>query len=308
MRFILFKKGDKFCITKDEFNIVECKRCGLLYVNPRPTPEEMSLFYPENYSWMETLDTHSSITKWVRRLEKIYRYHLLRDEVLKVAKFTKKSSGRILDIGCGTGDRLEVFREEGFETYGVEISNTADYARDQMKLNVVKGDIFSANYPEGFFDIVTLYNVLEHTHHPVEVCKEIYRILKNNGFLIIQIPNKDSLQCKIFKKRWSAFDVPRDLYYFTTETLRVLLDKVGFKLVKIDHFMNFWHPPTLINSLFPGLEPQKAWGMERAGKNTLLKRMAWVILTLLVGPLTQLESGMRRGAILTYYAEKDGKR
>ena len=72
---------------------------------------------------------------------------------------------------------------------------------------------------------MTLYNVLEHTHEPVRVCKDVHRILKKDGFLIIQVPNKDSLQCKIFKKRWAAFDVPRDLYYFKIKTLQLIVQK-----------------------------------------------------------------------------------
>jgi len=303
---VLFRKRDKLNITDDEFQVVECRGCGLLYVNPRPTETEMGKFYPETYSWKETLEADSFLTKWVRRLEKGYRYHLLRNEVSKVVKFKGRSSGKVLDIGCGTGDRLDVFRSEGFETYGVEISDSANYAREHLHLNVLKGDLFSARFPDRIFDMVMLYNVLEHTHHPSRVCNEIHRILKDDGFLVIQVPNKDSLQYKIFKGRWAAFDVPRDLYYFGTEVIRSLLGKVGFTLTKIDHFMNWWHPPTLVISLFPNLDPQKAWGEEHQGKSPVFQRLAWILCTLLAGPFTQLESSLGRGAMITSYWEKDG--
>jgi SAM-dependent methyltransferase len=305
---VLFRKKDKLGITDDEFHVVECRRCGLLYVNPRPTEAEMGKFYPETYSWKETLEADSFLTKWVRRLEKGYRYHLLRDEVSKVAKFTGRSFGKVLDIGCGTGDRLDVFRSKGFETYGIEISDSASYAKNYLKLNVMRGDLFSASFPDRFFDIVTLYNVLEHTHNPTRVCDEIRRILKDGGFLIIQVPNKDSLQYKIFKEKWAAFDVPRDLYYFGVEILRSLLEKVGFTVTKMDHFMNWWHPPTLVISLFPNLDPQKAWGEERQGKSPVLQRVAWILCTLLAGPFTQLESSSGRGAMITSYWKKDGSK
>ena len=119
---VLFGKKDKFGIAEDEFNVVECQGCGLLYINPRPSQEEIGKFYPETYSWKETLEAESFLTKCVRKLEKAYRYHLLRDEVSKVVKFTRRGSGKVLDIGCGTGDRLDVFRSKGFEAYGVETS------------------------------------------------------------------------------------------------------------------------------------------------------------------------------------------
>ena len=301
-----FSERKKLGITDDEFHVVECRRCGLLYVNPRPTEAEIGKFYPETYSWKETLEANLFLTKWVRRLEKGYRYHLLRDEVSKVAKFTGRSFGKVLDIGCGTGDRLDVFSSKGFETYGIEISDSASYAKDYLKLNVMRGDLFSASFPDRFFDIVTLYNVLEHTHNPTRVCDEIHRILKDGGFLIIQVPNKDSLQYKIFKEKWAAFDVPRDLYYFGVEILRSLLEKAGFTVTKMDHLMNWWHPPTFVISLFPNLDPQKSWGEERQGKSPVLQRAAWILCTLLAGPFTQLESSLGRGAMITSYWKKDG--
>ena len=301
---VLFRKRDKLGITDEEFQVVECKRCGLLYVNPRPAEAEMGKFYPEAYSWKETMEADSLITKWMRKLEKGYRYHLLQDEVAKVISYTGKSSGKVLDIGCGTGDRLDVFRSKGFETWGVETSDSADYAREHLHLNVAKGDLFSAGFPDRFFDVVTLYNVLEHTHHPARVCEEIYRILKEDGFLVVQLPNKDSLQYRIFRERWAAFDVPRDLYYFGTEIFRSLLGKVGFAVTKIDYFMNCCHPPTLVISLFPSLDPQKAWKTERQGKSPVLQRLAWILCTLLLSPLAQLESRFKYGAMVTYYGTK----
>ena len=171
----LFTQRDKFGISTDDFQGVRCRQCGLLYINPRPTPEEMARFYPETYSWRETLETGPGLTRWIRRLEKGYRYHLLEDDTSKVIRYTGKHSGKVLDVGCGTGDRLDVFRAKGFEPYGVETSGSADYAEKDLHLEVRKGDLFSASFPDRFFDVVTLYHVLEHTHDPARVCQEIGR-------------------------------------------------------------------------------------------------------------------------------------
>ncbi len=301
---LLFTVKDKFGISQDEFHIVECQKCGLVYVSPRPTPDEIGKFYPETYSWKKTLKAESIFTRWIRKLENSYRYHLLRDEVLKVMKLTERHSGKVLDIGCGTGDRLEVFRKMGFEVFGVETSDFADYAKENLKLNVVKGDIFSAHFPDNFFNMITLYHVLEHTHNPTWVLEEIYRILEEGGFLVIQVPINDCLQFKLFKERWTVFDVPRHLYYFRVTTLRTLLEKVGFKILKIDHFMNLWHPPTLVLSLFPTLDPQIAWQREVKGYTTVFQRIAWIFFTFLAIPFTQFESWVGRGAIVTFYMVK----
>jgi 2-polyprenyl-3-methyl-5-hydroxy-6-metoxy-1,4-benzoquinol methylase len=187
---------------------------------------------------------------------------------------------------------------------GVEISGSADYAAEALKLDVRKGDLFEARFRDALFDVVTLYHVLEHTHDPSSVCKEIARILKEDGHLVIQVPNADSWQYRLFKERWAAFDVPRDLFYFTPRTIKALLAKAGFEVVKVDHFMNWWHPPTLVISLFPGLDPQKAWEQEGKGRTTLLRRVFWIVCTLMAGPLTRLESLVGRGAIVTYYAKR----
>ncbi len=300
----LLKKRDKFGMAWDEFNVVGCRECGLVFVNPRPDQEEIGKFYPEIYSWKETLKAESLFAKWMRRLESAYRYHLLKNEASKVVKFAGKNSGKVLDVGCGTGDRLDAFRRKGFEVYGVEPSQSAKHAREFLKLNVIEGDLFSADFQDNFFDVVTLYHVLEHTHNPMKVCEEIRRILKEGGFLVIQVPNKDCFQFKLFKERWAAFDVPRDLYYFGIQPLRSLLQRVGFEIVKIDHFMNRWHPPTLVLSLFPSLDPQRAWVEEGKGGNPIFQRMAWILSTFLSIPFTQLESRMGRGAIVTFYAVK----
>ena len=119
---ILFSKKDKFSISKNDFGVVRCRKCGLIYVNPRPSEGKIFEFYPDIYSWKETLPTRSRISKWIKRLEKWYRYHLLRYEALKAVKMTGRKGGKLLDVGCGTGDRLNILRQLGFETCGIEVS------------------------------------------------------------------------------------------------------------------------------------------------------------------------------------------
>jgi SAM-dependent methyltransferase len=243
---VLFSKKDKFGLSDFDFKVVQCRNCGLIYVNPRPSEEEIGRFYPDTYSWKETLSAESKITRATRKLEKTYRYHLLKYETSKVVKTTNRKSGRLLDVGCGTGDRLDMFRQLGFDTFGVEITQSAEYAKNHLRLNVRRGNLFQADYPDSFFDIVTIHNVLEHTHNPKKIITEIHRILKADGTVVIQVPNIECIQFKLFNKRWAAVDVPRDLFYFSSRLLRKILEKENFEIKKVDHLNNWWHPPTLV--------------------------------------------------------------
>jgi SAM-dependent methyltransferase len=301
---LLFSKKDKFRISEDDFNVVRCKNCGLIYVNPRPTQEEIAKFYPDTYSWKETLKAASFFSRIIRKTERAYRYHNLNYEVKKVLEVAKINSGKVLDLGCGAGDRLDIFRQKGFDTHGVEISSAALYARDFFKLNVIQGDLYKASYPDDFFDIVSVYNVLEHTHAPKDVLKALGRVTKDGGVLALQVPNSRCLQFKIFKKQWAACDVPRDLCYFNDGLLKKILADCGFQVLCVDHFSNWWHPPTIVTSLFPGLDPQKSWLVEKEEKSSTLRRCCWIFWTLLLPLFTFLESLVGRGAIITVYAKK----
>lgn len=302
---VLFSKKDKFGITNDDFRIVECENCGLIYINPRPTEKEIVKFYPETYSWKETLKTSSGFTRVIRGLEKKYRSQLLNYEADKVIKRTGLKTGKILDIGCGTGDRLNVYKSRGFEAYGVEVSSSARYAREYLNLEVVEGDLFKAGYPDNFFDIITMHNVLEHVHRTREIIGEAKRVLKKGGYMVIQVPNSDSLQFAIFRDRWTAVDPPRDLYYFNSRLLKAVLEKDDFRIEAIDHFSHWFHPPTLTLTLFPGLDPQLAWAKESSGLSSATQRVLWIFLTLTVSPFfTFFESLTKRSSIITFFASK----
>ncbi len=166
--------------------------------------------------------------------------------------------------------------------------------------------MFKADYPDSFFDIITLHNVLEHTRNPQKVIKELNRILKKDGIVAIQVPNINCIQFKLFNKRWAAVDVPRDLYYFSIPLLKKTLAKENLTIINIDHFNNWWHPPTLVITLFPDLDPQKVWAKEKEKGSPVLKRLLWIFWTLFLTPFAMLESLIGRGAIVTVYTKRLG--
>jgi SAM-dependent methyltransferase len=128
---------------------------------------------------------------------------------------------------------LNGMRSQGdWELHGVEINPyAAEIARDRYGLQVRIGTLIEAAYPAHFFDVITMWDVLEHLHQPLENLREIDRILKPDGLLILRVPNVSSWDAKLFKRSWAGYDAPRHLYVFSPSTLEELLLKAGFRLI-----------------------------------------------------------------------------
>lgn len=231
------------------FNVVKCKKCGLVYVNPRPTPENMGFYYPEGkyYTHCEpsknipprhrikrliigSLPGYDIKTRRFKKLLGTILRKFLAEQVSIIIPF--KKSGRILDIGCGNGDMIGWMKEYGWETYGVEISKAACEQASKQSLEVFCGELQDANFSSGFFDVITINQVLEHIHNPLALLKECHRILKKDGLLVVGCPNFECFDSKLFGKDWSALQVPTHLYHFTQNTLHKILRNTGFEVQK----------------------------------------------------------------------------
>jgi len=225
---LLFTAKDRNRCMEGSFNLVKCNNCGLVYINPRPTKQEMHKYYPKYYSAraygiVEVTDEY-----------KDEMYKTFRDRARPISAF--KKNGRILDVGCGDGYFLKYMKDNGWETYGVEPGEVASkYAKDVLKVNVFNGELKEACYPDKYFDVITLFEVLEHLHNPSANLSEIGRILKEDGLLVITVPNFTGFAYKIFKERRVAIDAPRHLYHFSQITLCKILEKMEFKVLKIRH-------------------------------------------------------------------------
>ncbi len=225
---LLFKGRDYRFGRKEEYNLVKCNNCGLIYMNPRPTIESISKLYeacytPNNKSYiLPTLETQK-IRIILKRIWHRFtgRYH---DNLIKSAR------GRVLDIGCGNGNLLLPIRQNGEEVYGVEINPINSKYCNKMGLNVFCGVLEEANFNNDFFDIVILSQVIEHLPSPKKTIEEIYRILKPGGRLYIFCPNYESYLSKLFGKYWHGWYIPFHFYDFNENTIRRLTEEVGFKV------------------------------------------------------------------------------
>ncbi len=222
------------------FNVVKCNRCGLIYTNPRPKQSVISSYYPDEY-W--NMDNENGTIE--SRL-KIFAHRFINKISFKMT-IPSKPGGKILDIGCGDGKGLLKMQEEGWEAYGVEISDlAAEYVREAYGLNVFTGIVEDAGFEDEFFDVIILSHVVEHLSDPKTTLIEVNRILKKDGTLVISVPNADSFEAKHFKKYWIGWDLPRHFYHFTPNTITTLLNKIGFEVIGIKYDNN---PNNILSSL-----------------------------------------------------------
>ena len=204
-----------------EFVLVECRVCGLMYLDPQPEWSELVRHYPNDY---EPYAAEAGLAGY-RQGSKHYG---LRRRCRAIAAF--HPAGRLLDVGCASGSFLDEVRRQGsWEPFGVEpVAAPAAFARERLGLNVFTGTLEAARFPSNGFDVITFWDVLEHVEDPNGSLQEAVRILKPGGYLVVQVPNPQSWQAHRFGRYWAGFDAPRHLYAFPETTLRRVLAALGF--------------------------------------------------------------------------------
>lgn len=208
--------------VEDSFRIVRCKRCGLIYLNPRPKEKDLLKFYDDFFSTDE-----ESVSQWSRLMKGVY-------EETKRNIEREYSSEKLLDMGCGLGLFLKLWDPKKWELYGIDISNKAVGYAKSKGLNVKGGSLEKTDFSDNYFDVITMFYVLEHLPHPLEVLKEARRILRNDGLLVIRVPQSIAAErfLRFFGVRRNLFHPPMHLYDFSTEILGEFLLKAGFKKIK----------------------------------------------------------------------------
>jgi len=211
--------------SNETFHIVRCKNCSLVYLNPRPEEEAILAFYPEDYHCRcfspEELDEQQLFgLPWRDAIERKYA-PLLR----------LRSSGRVLDVGCGDGFLLKYLQEKGWDGTGIEPGNST-CAREILGLDVVQGSLDAADFPARSFDVITLSHVLEHLHDPLATLQRVRHLLRDDGLVHIEVPNFDCLEARLFDGAWIGIAAPLHLYHFTPSTLRTAAERVELDIVE----------------------------------------------------------------------------
>ncbi|WP_420629795.1 class I SAM-dependent methyltransferase [Candidatus Leptofilum sp.] len=225
-RKVVAKRTDLLLGGQDIYFMCECQECESLYLTPRPTPSRMAEFYPDEYQpYTVGVHAESFLNRYVRRYGLKKRYKI-------IEKYVKQ--GDLLDVGCATGDFLaEVTLQSGWQVVGIETSVSAvRYAREQVGLNVLVSTLNQASFPKESFDVITMWDVLEHVYDPCVVLDEVGRLLRPGGIFVVNHPNLDSIDRYLFGRFWAGFELPRHLYLFPTKLLNDLMEQRNFRQVE----------------------------------------------------------------------------
>ena len=212
------------------FRIVRCAKCGLVYTLPRLPTARILEMYQVDY-WRSAEARNFGYTDYLRDRDRYLRTFRLRS---KVIDRYKTSAGHVLDIGCAAGFFLKVMEEKGWETTGVEISVfMADFARTELKLsNVFPGTLEQQPFEAESFDVITLWDVIEHLEDPRSVLAATQRLLKKDGILVLETQNVESVVARLMGRRWHHYKFEEHLWHFSPKTLSALLALEHFAVVE----------------------------------------------------------------------------
>lgn len=215
--------------TKKGFDLVRCGSCNLAYVGKPPTPKELQKLYSFEAGYQkDAADNHSSEVK----------FHTKAAQLSYAALSRHRSRGKLLDVGCSAGFFLKEAHAHGWETYGIEYSpDTAAVAAKHPGLHIQIGTLEAAQYEPKSFDVVTLWDVIEHVPDPLHTMQGVHHVLKDDGLVAISTPNIDGLfpqlSYRVAKRLdyWPHPEPPHHLMQFSGQTLGLLLARAGFEIV-----------------------------------------------------------------------------
>lgn len=214
----------KLLHKKDNFNILRCNSCRFIFNDQASSsPVEIQDAGEKNLNIDKVKATFDK--------EKELYFERFRKELVGITKY--KKSGRILDIGCGPGYFLELARREGWETHGVNTDkNEVEFCKQYLGLAVKYGELDEKQYPEKYFDVVTLFHTLEHISSFQQTILTVKKIIKPHGLIVIDVPNVNDLRRILLKENWAQFRKGH-LWYFSVATLRLLLIRFEFRILEI---------------------------------------------------------------------------
>lgn len=215
---------EDYSLTGEKFELRKNSEYDILITNP--IPKKIDKYYDFD-EYISHTDSKKSI------IDKVYQ--LVRNYTLKrklaLVNSLVSDSKKILDIGCGTGDFLSICKNNSWTTIGVEPNKKARNI-SQTKNLVIKEKIDDIIQLNEKFDVITLWHVLEHVPNLTEYIQQLQNLLKDDGTLLIAVPNFKSYDAEYYKVHWAAYDVPRHIWHFSKISIQKIFASYNMKLIK----------------------------------------------------------------------------
>lgn len=226
----------------DSRKMGRCDTCGLVQLVPMPSPEQIAHLYHEDFD---------HFTPYIKQLAVHHAYfkRIVSDVILANARIgigtgkTKtdsrlrgndKSRLRLLDIGCAMGVLLEEAKKKGFNVAGIDLSNDAVKYCKTHGLTAYTGTVYTvSSLKKASFDVISAFQIIEHERDPLKMMKRVYNLLKNDGLVILATPDYGGFWRKVMGKRWFGFTHPEHVILLDKISMKVLLEKSGFRDIEI---------------------------------------------------------------------------
>ena len=209
-----YLKLKDYFLSQEDFEILECDNCKLLFTTPRPDKSVIGKYY-KSEDYLSHNEHKKGIVPWI--YNRVKRVNIRNKYNIACGNRTKP---HILDFGCGVGDFLNYAKQKGCDITGCDLSEDArKFASEKLgKTIVTPEEIFAL--PHSTFDVITMWHVLEHIDDLRYQTEQLHRLLKDNGRFVIAVPNYKSYDAQHYKDKWAAYDVPRHLNHFHKESLQ----------------------------------------------------------------------------------------
>jgi SAM-dependent methyltransferase len=226
----LFVATDRLHGLPGSFPVVQCRTCRLIRTNPRPRPDAMAAYYPDDYG-----PHHSAIRDHAPQQRWNLRRCLTQSIDYRATSLPPTPPGRALEIGCASGSFLDELRAGGWTASGLEASPLAAARATALGFDVAVTTLEGAAFDGFEFDLIVAWMVIEHLHDPVAALRKVRQWTAPHGWLAASTPNAGSVERRLFRNSWYALQVPTHLYHFTPQTLRNVLMASGWSVERVAH-------------------------------------------------------------------------